>query len=93
MTNATTSVKVTKESRVLNALMTIDKGLTGAQMSSRFGVANPTAMVTVLRQKGFAIYANRRTNKGGETRTFYRLGTPSREIVAAGYRARASGLV
>jgi len=84
---------VTKETRVLNALMADSKGLTAAQMSSRFGVANPTATVTNLRQKGFAIYANRHTNKGGETRTFYRLGTPSRAVVAAGYRAIASGLV
>ena len=81
---------VTKESRVLAALQADSKGLTAAQMSARFGVANPTATVTNLRQKGFAIYANRLTNKGGETRTFYRLGTPSRSVVAAGYRAIAA---
>ena len=84
---------VTKEARVLSALQTNDKGLTAAQMTSRFGVANPTATVTALRQKGYAIYANRMTNKGGETRTFYRLGTPSQALVAAGYKARAMGLV
>jgi len=82
---------VTKEARVLSALQTNTKGLTAAQMTSRFGVANPTATVTALRQKGYAIYANRMTNKGGETRTFYRLGTPSRAVVAAGYRAIAAG--
>lgn len=87
MTNATI---VTKESRVLAALQADSKGLTAAQMSARFGVANPTATITSLRQKGFAIYANRLTNKGGETRTFYRLGTPSRSVVAAGYRAIAA---
>jgi len=84
---------VTKEARVLSALQTNDKGLTAAQMTSRFGVANPTATVTALRQKGYAIYANRMTNKGGETRTFYRLGTPSRAVVAAGYKAIAAGNV
>jgi len=84
---------VTKEARVLSALQTDDRGLTAAQMKSRFGVANPTATVSALRMKGFPIYANSRTNKGGETRTFYRLGTPSRAVVAAGYRAIASGLV
>jgi predicted ArsR family transcriptional regulator len=88
MTNVTTTV--TKESRVLAALQADSKGLTAAQMTSRFGVANPTATITNLRQKGFAIYANRLTNKGGETRTFYRLGTPSRSVVAAGYRAIAA---
>lgn len=84
---------MTKEARVLSALQGDTKGLTAAQMKARFGVANPTATITVLRQKGYAIYANRRTNKGGETRTFYRLGTPSRAIVAAGYKARAAGFV
>jgi predicted ArsR family transcriptional regulator len=91
MTN--TNVAVTKEAKVVAALQATSKGLTAAQMTSRFGVANPTATVTALRQKGYAIYANRRTNKGGETRTFYRLGTPSQAIVAAGYKARAMGIV
>jgi len=42
---------------------------------------------------GLAIYANKRTNKLGGTYTKYRLGTPSREVVAAGYKALAMGLV
>ena len=91
MTNV--NVAVTKEAKIVAALQADSKGLTAAQMKSRFGVANPTATVSALRQKGFAIYANRRTNKGGETRTFYRLGTPTQAIVAAGYKARALGLV
>jgi hypothetical protein len=91
MTNV--NVAVTKEAKIVAALQADSKGLTAAQMKSRFGVANPTAAITALRQKGFAIYANRRTNKGGETRTFYRLGTPTQAIVAAGYKARALGLV
>jgi len=91
MTNV--NVAVTKEAKVIAALQADSKGLTAAQMKSRFAVANPTATVTALRQKGFAIYANRRTNKGGETRTFYRLGTPTQAIVAAGYKARAMGIV
>jgi hypothetical protein len=84
--------KVTKESKVLSALQAnTDKGVTAAQMTSRFGVANPTATVSALRQKGYAIYANSRTNKGGETRTFYRLGTPTKAVIAAGYKAIAAG--
>jgi len=62
-------------------------------MTSRFAVANPTATVSALRQKGYAIYANSRTNKGGETRTFYRLGTPTKAVIAAGYKALAAGFV
>ena len=44
--------KVTKESKVLAALQAnTAKGITAAQMTSRFGVANPTATVTALRTK------------------------------------------
>ena len=49
--------------------------------------------MSALRMKGFAIYANQNTDTKGRTKTFYRLGTPSRAVVAAGYRALAAGLV
>jgi hypothetical protein len=76
----------TKMDRVLAALKEGEE-LTAKQISARFKAGNPTALVSDLRRKGYAIYANKRTNKGGETRTFYRLGTPSRRVVAAGYAA------
>ena len=78
-----------KTSRVLEAFKAGEQ-LTSKQIRARFGVANPTAMVNTLRQTGYAIYSNARTNKKGETRNFYRLGTPSRAVVAAGYRALAA---
>ncbi len=49
------------------------------------------AQVSKLRFQGYAIYANRETNARGETYTKYRLGTPTRAVIAAGYRALASG--
>jgi predicted ArsR family transcriptional regulator len=66
--------------------------MTAAQIKQRFSIANPTATVSDLRYEGFAIYANKHTDTKGRTTTKYRLGTPSREIVAAGYRALALGL-
>lgn len=69
---------------------------TAKQAAHRFGFANPqTAMTQLskLRFQGYAIYANRETNSLGETYTKYRLGTPSRAVIAAGYRALASGNV
>ena len=81
----------TKQTRLLEAFKNGEQ-LTAAQIKQRFGIANPTATVSDLRYSGFAIYANKRTNKRGETFTKYRLGTPSREIVAAGYRALAMGV-
>jgi predicted ArsR family transcriptional regulator len=84
---------VTKKQRVLEALQANDRGLTAAQIEARFGVGNARATVSDLRFDGYAIYANQRTDTKGRTKTFYRLGKPSRRIVAAGYRAMAAGLV
>lgn len=81
---------VTKEARVLDALQSTDRGLTAAQLEARFGVGNARSTVSALRMKGYAIYANQHTDTKGRTKTFYRLGTPSREVVAAGYRALAA---
>ena len=88
-----TDVTMTKEARVLEALQENRRGLTGAQIEARFGVGNARSTVSSLRMKGFAIYANQNTDTKGRTKTFYRLGTPSRAVVAAGYRAMAAGLV
>ena len=73
---------VTKTTQVLNAFVS-GQELTAKQMASRFGVQNPTATVSNIRRLGYAIYGNR-TATGG---TKYRLGTPSRRVIAAGYAA------
>jgi predicted ArsR family transcriptional regulator len=87
-----TTVTVTKQERLLEALRNGEQ-LTAAQIKARFGIANPTATVSDLRFNGFAVYANRRTDSNGRTTTKYRLGTPSRAVVAAGYKALSAGLV
>jgi predicted ArsR family transcriptional regulator len=84
-------MNVTKQSRVLEALQSGEE-LTAKQIAARFGVKNPTATISDIRLSGFAVYANKRTNKLGGTFTKYRLGTPSRELVAAGYRAMSLGI-
>jgi len=83
----------TKMDSVLEGLRTHDRGLTAAQIAARYGVRNVTATISDLRMAGFAIYANQQTDSKGRTKTFYRLGTPSRAVVAAGYKALAAGLV
>ena len=83
---------MTKQERLLEAFQNGEK-LTAAQIKSRLGIANPTATVSDLRLRGgFAIYANQHTDTKGRVSTKYRLGTPSREIVAAGYRTLALGV-
>ena len=81
---------VTKQDRVLEALRSNDKGLTAAQIENQFKVGNARATVSSLRMKGFAIFANQHTDTKGRTKTFYRLGTPPRSVVAAGYMALAA---
>lgn len=83
------NMNVTKQSRLLEALQNGEE-LTAKQIAQRFEIANPTATVSSLRFAGFAVYANRRTNSRGETFTKYRLGRPSRQVIAAGYRALAA---
>lgn len=78
-----------KQARVLAALESATKGLTAKQIEARFG-GNATATVSDLRFKGFPIYANQHTDTKGRTKTFFRLGTPSRKVLAAGYRALAN---
>ena len=79
---------MTKQSRLLEAFKSGEK-LTAAQIKARFGIANPTATVSDLRYSGYAIYANQHTDTKGRVSTKYRLGTPSREVIAAGFRALA----
>lgn len=83
---------VTKQERLVEALKKGEQ-LTAAQIKARFGIANPTATVSDLRLRGgFAVYANQHKDTKGRVTTKYRIGTPSRAIVAAGYRALALGL-
>jgi hypothetical protein len=77
-------ITMTKMDRVLEALKSGEE-LTKAQIKARFNVANPRATVSDLRMKGYPIYLNeRKTTKGKSLK--YRLGTPSREVIAAGYQ-------
>jgi hypothetical protein len=55
-------------------------------MQSLFGVRNPSATINELRNEGHAIYLNSRV-VNGERVSFYRLGTPTKRMVAAGIQA------
>tara|TARA_Y100001937_G_C7098012_1_gene321090 strand:- start:258 stop:518 length:261 start_codon:yes stop_codon:yes gene_type:complete len=82
----------TKEMRVLTALQE-GRTLSSAQLSGHFGVGNPQALIQSLRFKGFPIYLNTVTDTKGRSRNVYRLGTASRAVIGAGYKAMASGTV
>jgi hypothetical protein len=61
--------------------------LTAQKMQSVFGVSNPSAAINDLRNDGHAIYLNSRYNSNGEKVSFYRLGKPTKRMVAAGIAA------
>ena len=84
-----TRTRVTKTAKVIAAL---EKGteLTGRQIESRYNVANARALISSIRMQGYPVYLNRRVSTfDGETYSKYRLGTPTRSVVAAGYQALA----
>lgn len=76
----------TKTGKLLAALKSGEQ-LTEAQIRARFGLKNPRASVSDLRYSGFAVYANRHVDTKGRETTKYRLGQPSRAVIAAGMRA------
>ena len=83
----------TKQGKLFQALVMNRETLTEAQIAHRFGIKNPTATISVIRSRGYAIYANTRTAGNGVEVTEYRHGEASRKMVAAAYKAMALGLV
>ena len=84
------TTNTTKTEKVITAL---EGGaeLTAKQITARYGVANPRAVISSLRMQGYPVFLNQRTNSFGETNSKYRLGTAPRSVVAAGYQALAAG--
>jgi hypothetical protein len=81
----------TKTYKLFTALRGGDS-VSPAEAYKRFGIGNIRAEATRIRQAGYAVYSNRRVAGNNVAVTEYVIGTPSREIVAAGYRALQMGL-
>lgn len=83
---------MTQVEKLINAFES-GKEFTSKQIASLFDIGSPSKVVSLIRREhGFPIYLNTRVDsKGRETRK-YRLGTPSRSVVAAGYRALSFGI-
>lgn len=82
-----------KIDRVFEALVLNGEELTAKQISARYNVVNPHDVVYQLRMEGYPIYCNERKDSKGRVTNKYRFGTPSRKVIAAGYKALAAGLV
>lgn len=73
--------KLSKKQKVLNLLLK-GENVSWKTIRSRFDLESPRAMIDTLRAEGYMIYGN---NVRG--RKVYRLGTPTRAIIAAGIQA------
>lgn len=82
-----TAAAKTQNEKILTFLRS-GQTLTEAQAASMFGVKRVSARVQELRAAGYPVYAN--VNKAGKTA--YRLGRPSREMIAAAYAAAGSSV-
>ncbi len=83
------TINTTKAAKVVAALENGTE-LTAKQISARYGVKNARALVSSLRMQGYPVYLNKRVSTyDGETYSKYRLGTATRSVIAAGYRATA----
>ena len=59
------------------------------QFAARFktSVTGVGARVSELRREGYAIYNNTKTDSQGRKASFYKIGAPTRKVIAAGYAA------
>lgn len=87
--------KMNKETKTYKLFQALQAGerITPAAAEKRFGIKNMSAEVSRVRQSGFAVYRKNRVAGNNVEVTEYVMGTPSRAIVAAGYKAMALGLV
>ena len=83
----------TKQGKLFNALVIDHEVLSEGQITKRFGIKNPSATISVIRNRGYAIYANSRVAGNGVVVTEYKYGEASRKMVVAAYKAMALGLV
>jgi len=77
---------MTMKQSIFTTLVTNGKQKTAAQMAAQHGttVGTVTARISEIRDAGFAIYANQRTDSSGRTKVFYRHGAPRQAVVQAG---------
>ena len=72
---------LSKKQKVLN-LLTKGENVAWSTIQTRFDLESPRSMIDTLRAEGYMIYGNRVKGK-----KYYRMGTPTRAIVAAGIKA------
>ncbi len=72
---------MSKHSNLLNHLQNGHE-VTAKQITGTFGIKSPSRAINYLREQGNCIYANRVTLSDGTEGTKYRIGKPSKRMVA-----------
>ena len=74
-------------SKINNVLHALKNGeeLTAKQITSRYGIKNAHDAIYQLRSEGYSIYCNPHKDSKGRESNKYRLGTPSRKMVATAF--------
>ena len=72
---------LSKKQTILNALLR-GQSIAWKTLNTKFGLKSPRSMVDTLRAEGYMVYGNKVAGK-----TYYRIGAPTRAIVAAGIKA------
>jgi hypothetical protein len=67
--------------------------LTASAAQKRFGVKNLGAEISRIRSNGFCVATISRKANNGVNVTEYAIAKPSRELIAAGYKALSVGLL
>ena len=67
--------------KFLNAMLR-GQSVTWKEAQTKFNLSRPRAVVDKIREDGHCVYINK--NKSG---TYYRIGTPSKALIAAGFAA------
>lgn len=72
---------MSKQAKLLNYLNT-GAEVTARQISGSFGLKNPHDAIHQLRSQGHCIYSNKATLADGTETTKYRVGRPTKRMVA-----------
>jgi predicted transcriptional regulator len=76
---------MSRQSKLLQVLNS-GKEVTAAQIKSQFGIAHPASAIRSLREQGNCVYSNVTTDSRGNVVTKYRIGKPTKAMIAAAYR-------
>lgn len=72
---------MSKHAKLLNHLKSGNE-VTAKQIEGYFGIKSPSRAVAYLREQGHCVYANKTTLSDGTETTKYRIGKPSKRMVA-----------